>query len=209
MFYVLNERRTLEPYKPSHIFDRVSALERISANHAIEKQAIPTFGASELEQPKADLKNSKREGSPKRHLPKGYEDQIEDSALSHPLVVEAIMSRSPMTVLENATSDDIKNLMRKTQYRHFPVMSAEGSLVGIVSDRDLCLNSESRISEVMTKKVITVDPKAPLREVVALMLHEKLPCLPVIDSTHAIVGIVTSTDILKTFLTHPPVEIWR
>jgi CBS domain-containing protein len=119
------------------------------------------------------------------------------------------MSKSPMTVLENASFDAVKDLMKKTSYRHFPVMSTEGRLVGIISDRDLYSNSGSRITEIMTKKVITVVPKAPLREVVALMLSEKLPCLPVIDSTHAIIGIVTSTDILKTFLTHPPVEIWR
>jgi CBS domain-containing protein len=96
--------------------------------------------------------------------------------------------------------------------RHIPVL-ANGRLVGILSDRDLIgatanhifgLKQKSKsallkavaIRDVMKKKVITVSPDTEIKDAARLMAERKIGCVPVVSSG-ALIGLVTTTDILK------------
>jgi CBS domain-containing protein len=49
---------------------------------------------------------------------------------------------------------------------------------------------------VMKKHVVTVEPEAEITEAAHLMADRKIGCLPVV-SAGALVGLVTTTDILR------------
>jgi CBS domain-containing protein len=51
--------------------------------------------------------------------------------------------------------------------------------------------------DLMTKKVITVDPDAPVSKIAKLLLDRRVSAMPVIDATGAIVGIVSEGDIMR------------
>jgi CBS domain-containing protein len=51
-------------------------------------------------------------------------------------------------------------------------------------------------SEVMTRKIVSIGPSAPIREAIRLMLDNKVSGLPVVDVNGKLVGILTEGDLL-------------
>jgi CBS-domain-containing membrane protein len=51
----------------------------------------------------------------------------------------------------------------------------------------------------MSRDVISVKPDTEISLAVAKMLSKRINCLPVVNKTDNLCGIVTSTDLLKTF----------
>ena len=54
--------------------------------------------------------------------------------------------------------------------------------------------------DIMHEKVITVNEGATLEEAALIMYQNKVGGLPVVSDVGAVVGIITATDILKTFI---------
>jgi acetoin utilization protein AcuB len=107
---------------------------------------------------------------------------------------------------------DAEALMRQYYIRHLPVLY-RGTLVGILSDRDLqsALPSPTttlsvgeirfylarlQVSQVMTRQVLTITPQMPLAEATRLVHDRKLGALPVIAGGQ-VVGILTTTDLME------------
>jgi CBS domain-containing protein len=74
-------------------------------------------------------------------------------------------------------------------------------LLGIVTERDVLRAvaeglslDDTRVSEVMTKDVLTVHPGASLREALAIMTDKWIRHLPVVERGH-VVGIVSQRDL--------------
>lgn len=126
------------------------------------------------------------------------------------------MTKHPITVTPDATMDEAAGLMKKHHFRRLPVVE-DGKLVGFFSDRDLMRVSPSpattlsryeirslldkiKVSEIMQKKVLTVSEDATIEEAALIMCNEKVGGLPVVSSVGAVVGIITETDIFKTFV---------
>jgi CBS domain-containing protein len=57
-----------------------------------------------------------------------------------------------------------------------------------------------KVHELMNPKVITVGPKAPLREILQLMLRYHLNNIVVVDSDQRLEGIVTYSDLSRKLL---------
>ncbi|HEV8679963.1 MAG TPA: CBS domain-containing protein [Stellaceae bacterium] len=53
------------------------------------------------------------------------------------------------------------------------------------------------VADVMTRPVISVTPETPIAEVAQLMLQHRISGLPVVDSSGAVVGVVTEGDLLR------------
>jgi len=132
------------------------------------------------------------------------------------MLVYERMSRHPMTVTPDTPVEAALKRMREEKVRRFPVVNNEGTLLGIVSDKDLLyaapspatslsiyelhyLYSRIVIRQVMTKKVFTVDENEPLEEAARIMVDNKIGGLPVMREGK-LVGIITETDIFKTFM---------
>ncbi|MDD4600402.1 MAG: CBS domain-containing protein [Negativicutes bacterium] len=126
------------------------------------------------------------------------------------------MTPNPVTVNSTTTVADASEIMRRNKFRRLPVINI-GSLVGIVTDRDLQEVSPSRattlsifelnyllskvqVKEVMTKNVITIRDNATIEEAALLMYSNKIGGLVVVDEKDSVVGIITETDIFKSFV---------
>jgi CBS domain-containing protein len=86
------------------------------------------------------------------------------------------------------------------------VMSGE-EMVGILSERD-CVRRvelegrnvrETKVSDIMTGEVITVDCDQPLEECMSLMLEKSIRHLPVYDSKK-LMGFVSVRDVLREMI---------
>lgn len=105
--------------------------------------------------------------------------------------------------------------MHRARVRHLPVVSPEGGLIGIVTDRDLrhhlfaprvikevgsiavdILLKAVPVSEIMSSPVMSVPAKADVVEAARIMLEDKVGSLPVVEGGK-VVGIVTETDVLR------------
>ncbi|MHB8170403.1 MAG: acetoin utilization AcuB family protein [Thermincolia bacterium] len=114
------------------------------------------------------------------------------------MLVETIMTTPVITVFPNDTIPEAIDLARAKHIRHLPVVE-DGKLWGIVSDRDLRTNDGATVREVMTSMVHMVHPLDPVDEAARLMYEHKIGCLPVVRGAQ-LVGIVTETDILRSYV---------
>ena len=130
--------------------------------------------------------------------------------------VREIMTQPALTVGSEMPVLEAQQLMASHRIRHLPVTDG-GRLMGIVTDRDIRLNLPSpatslsvwevnyllarlTVGSVMRHAVITVDPDRDAAQAAQIMLDHKIGALPVVDAG-AIVGIVTETDMLRSFAT--------
>ena len=127
-------------------------------------------------------------------------------------IVTEIMMGSPVTLGPEDTLDLANDVISLGRIRHIPVVDA-GRLVGLLSERDLMgaaashvfgLKQKSKsallksvlIRDVMKKRVVTVAPETSIKDAAHLMADKKIGCVPVVRDG-AIVGLVTTTDILR------------
>lgn len=123
-----------------------------------------------------------------------------------PAIVSEIMTRDVIGLPPTATLDEARTLMQRHHIRHLPVLTND-TLVGLISQRDILAAQESslekglnghflqqhRLMEVMVHEVITVSPKAGIREAALYLQKHKYGCLPVVDKGK-VIGIVTDSD---------------
>ena len=114
------------------------------------------------------------------------------------LTVSDVMTKAPLTIDPEAPVATAVAVMRERGLRHLPVVDDDRRLIGILSDRDLrsVVSENPRVRDVMTWRVITVGPAAPIAQAAAMMTAERIGCLPVI-ARGRLVGIVTAHDALK------------
>jgi CBS-domain-containing membrane protein len=125
---------------------------------------------------------------------------------SESLYAADIMTRQVITMSPHHSFADAISLMAKHSFRHFLVVDTSGRLVGVVSDRDILRTmvrtnnwQATSVSQFMSHDVITVDSDTELSHVAGKMLSKRINCLPVVDDKNYIRGIITSTDLLKTY----------
>jgi acetoin utilization protein AcuB len=126
------------------------------------------------------------------------------------------MTRKPVTIRPDVPIMDALEAMRREKVRRFPVVSKEGKLVGIVSDKDLlyaapspatslsvweinALLAKITVDEVMTTKVISTTENEFMEDAARIMADNKIGALPVLRDGK-LVGIITETDLFKIFV---------
>jgi CBS domain-containing protein len=86
-----------------------------------------------------------------------------------------------------------------------PVVDENDQLVGMVTDRDICIALSTRnvrasdlpVSQVMHREVHTIHPEDDLTEALGVMRDYHVHRLPVVDDEEAIVGMLSMTDIVR------------
>jgi CBS domain-containing protein len=85
------------------------------------------------------------------------------------------------------------------------VVAKEGRPVGMVTDRDLMLETlckrldagAVKVEEVASRPLVAIEQDAPLREAVRMMRRHAIRRLPVVDDKGQLVGIVAADDLLS------------
>lgn len=114
--------------------------------------------------------------------------------------VKNYMSTHVMTVGPEDSLGDITDMIRKTYHDCFPVVE-NGNIVGIITSWDIIQRRRSRkVRDIMTKEVVVTYPGTNLTDVARVMFRRGLSKLPVIDENSKLVGIVTTTDIIRSHI---------
>lgn len=129
--------------------------------------------------------------------------------------IEDMMTRNPHTLLRTHTLADANHTMEALDIRHIPIVDPHKKLLGIITHRDILAAQESSLKnipedqsytlttplyEVMHTEIMTVDPRAGLKESAIYMQKHKVGCLPVVDKGQ-LVGIITDTDFIGVAVT--------
>jgi CBS domain-containing protein len=97
--------------------------------------------------------------------------------------------------------------MRRRGCRHLPVVDDAGALQGVLSDHDMREHhgyyATTKVSGAMVEKAITVSPDTSIGDAGRLLLKHRIGCLPVVDAGSNLVGIITTTDLLRGLLQLP------
>jgi IMP dehydrogenase len=113
---------------------------------------------------------------------------------------EAGMIVEPVTLRPDALVSDAVDLMERYHISGVPITSAEGLLVGILTNRDLRFerNLAQPVSELMTSDgLVTAPVGTTLREAEQLLHRHRIEKLPIVDADGRITGLITVKDIQK------------
>jgi CBS domain-containing protein len=102
---------------------------------------------------------------------------------------------------------DALNLLAEKSLGALVVLTREGDLAGIVSERDYARKvellgktaRETPVREIMTERVVCVRPDQTVEECMALMTNKRIRHLPVIEG-NTLIGIVSIGDVVKAII---------
>ena len=111
---------------------------------------------------------------------------------------ESVMIEQPYTIKPDITVQEARKAMIEFGVSGLLVEEA-GKLAGIITRRDITFekNVKRKVSEVMTKEVITAKAGTSIEQAKEILHKQRIEKLPVIDDKKRIVGLITSKDILK------------
>lgn len=109
------------------------------------------------------------------------------------------MIYDPITITKEQTVGDALQLMHDNKIGGIPVIDAQNTLIGIVTNRDLRFQRDMsrRIEEVMTKENIITTHSTELEKASEILLRNKIEKLPVVDDYGKLIGLITYKDITK------------
>ncbi len=118
---------------------------------------------------------------------------------------ESWIVTNPITIHPETPVHEAIELQKHHSYSGIPVIDSKtGKLVGILTNRDVRFvkNYEQPVSNLMTKKLVTVKPGIS-RDAALELLHEhRIERLLVVDENEKCIGLITVKDIVK-FDQHP------
>ncbi len=133
--------------------------------------------------------------------------------------VTAHMRADPVTLPHDATLTDAWTLMLNGGFHHVPVVDTAGGrrrLVGLLSSRDLAARllslpreildtgvvlNDDAVAVLMTRDLVTVGPQATIRDAAQALATGAFHALPVVDDRGEFLGLLTSTDLVRGWLT--------
>lgn len=139
-----------------------------------------------------------------------------------------VMTRDVITIDPDSTVLQAARIMLQHRISGLPVVDSEGSLVGVLSEGDFLRRREtkterrrsrwleflmgpgriaaeythshgSKVSEVMTADVCTVDENAALEDIIELMEQRRIKRVPVMSGS-TLVGIVTRSNLMHAMV---------
>jgi acetoin utilization protein AcuB len=190
-------------------FDNGSRVDRLDSVH----KSPAVYGGLVS----VDGQSGKEPETPEAQAAEQAYHQAEDPSPRGEPAVQAsrIMTAPVVTLPEDALLEQAWDLIIKRRFRHVPVVSEEGRVKGIISDRDL-LAVRSRgadatpraVRDVMKTKVNTATPDTEIREIARVLFEERIGAMPVVDAGDNLLGIITRSDILRALIRRAPKELW-
>lgn len=146
-----------------------------------------------------------------------YESALSPQEPQEILFVREIMTTEVTTVQPTCSVREVALLLRDHRYRHVPIVSMDGGIVGLLSDRDVLKyqtsskqreNTEELVSRIMVSEVLVATTDTLIRDAARTRFEERIGCLPIVDERSWLVGIVTRSDIMRALIIHGPIRLW-
>ncbi|MGM0442298.1 MAG: CBS domain-containing protein [Elusimicrobiota bacterium] len=115
-----------------------------------------------------------------------------------------IMTRAVVTVEENQSAKEVKNILRKNNINGGPVLNEEGEIVGVITVNDLLEafaadREEEPIENFMSKNVVTADVNSGVLSVFKSMRDKHIHRV-IIEKDGQLAGVVSTTDAYRALL---------
>ena len=150
--------------------------------------------------------------------------QVEALHEEQPVVVARQIMSSPVVALtEQATVGEAVALLHARRFRHVPVTTDGGELMGMMSDRDVLhalsglngryeqqravADGRERVTALMRSPVLTAVETTDVRLIARLFVEYHIGAVPVLAG-HEIAGIITRSDVLRAVMLHYGLELW-
>ncbi len=136
----------------------------------------------------------------------------------HHMFISEMMAEDLITIGPDARISDARDLMQENGIRHLPVVDDSGKLVGILTDRDMrdampsiFLEKEDYektllkvlghpIHEIMTKDPLVIPVYFTIQDTLMVIQKKKVGALPVVDEDGLLRGILSTRDLLASFV---------
>ena len=134
--------------------------------------------------------------------------------------VKEFMSGDPVSIAPSASALDAYEVMVRHGIRHLPVVGPDGRVIGVLSADDLAgalalplrprrpLEAAERnaalewsVGELMSHAPETLERDATLVDAAERMAEGRFGCLPIVDETGRLEGLLSETDLLHAFAT--------
>ena len=111
---------------------------------------------------------------------------------------ESVIILKPRTLDPEQRLYDVLEIKKTEQISSFPIVK-DGKLVGILTNRDLRFekNLSKKISQVMTKKVVTAPVGTSIEKAKDTLHRHRIEKLPIVDKNGQLKGLITINDIEK------------
>lgn len=116
--------------------------------------------------------------------------------------IAEVMTKNPYGVTTSATLNEAARMMRDQEIGDVLVMRDDGTLCGLVTDRDLVVRGlaegldpgSASVEEVCNHDPVTLSSDQPVEEAVAVMRQYNIRRLPIVDGEN-LVGILSLGDL--------------
>ena len=119
--------------------------------------------------------------------------------------VRDLMSKSVVTITPEESAALAARLLSRHELGALPVCAADGTLVGIVTDRDIvtrCVAAGEEpgrvpVRDIMSPAPCVITPETPISDAARLMAQRQVRRLPVVEQGH-VVGMLSLGDLARS-----------
>jgi CBS domain-containing protein len=119
--------------------------------------------------------------------------------------ISSLVHKTITSCTNRDSLQDVANLMWRHDIGALPVLDADGCVVGMITDRDVCMAAflqgaplrSIAVSTAMAKEVVTCKPTDDIRRVIDKMSERQIRRLPVVDDQQRLLGIISLNDIAR------------
>jgi len=145
--------------------------------------------------------------------------------MARSIPVESVMTKEIYSITPDATLNDAAKILSEKHISALPVIDNNSKLVGLISDGDFLIvlqdeheqsiwetlgklikgektksHDGNKVSDLMTKEVITVHKEDDVHIAVDLMIKHKIKRVIVVGDENKVVGLLSRADIIQLFL---------
>ena len=127
--------------------------------------------------------------------------------------IEKVLTREVVTIHTGHSVSEVRKLLAKNGFHHLPVVSGK-KLIGLISASDILgisvegipsdersmdayLDHQFSVEALMSKDLRTVPEKSTIADVAEILSDGNIHAVPVVDGNDNLVGLVTSTDLIR------------
>jgi len=118
--------------------------------------------------------------------------------------IGAVMNRRVVTIRKDESCRTAARRFLQERVASLPVVDADGTLIGIISETDLMTpsNLDSSVRDTLTRDVLYVREDCTIGKAVRLFQSMRIRCIPVVDRDMKLIGVVSRKDILAYYERH-------
>lgn len=197
--------------------------ELMSLEKVFKKPIVEKVEAIVAERPIDDMDHSDASEQHKRQhsAERAYSAIAQLPQSPSTLLAKQIMTSPVVTLTPEAKISEALQQFQDKAFRHMPVVTTAGRLIGIVSDRDvlrylagltdryrqLLHAADARVEQLMTPQVLTASVDTDVRYIARLFVERRIGAMPIVEEDE-LRGMITRSDVLRAVMRHYTLELW-